>query len=225
MKQYTKGTNQRVGRRIPLSNQRETPLVSVDNLKKHFPITKGIILKHKVGSVKAVDDVSLHIYRGETLGLVGESGCGKSTVGRTILQLYKPTAGTVMYDGVDIVSLRSKALLPYRKKMQIVFQDPYSSLDSRMTIENILSEGMLHHGIVSRSERSDRVAELLRKVGLRPEVAKRYPHEFSGGQRQRVCIARALSLEPEFIVCDEPISALDVSIQAQIVNLFFGFTR
>jgi oligopeptide transport system ATP-binding protein len=194
-------------------------LIDVQNLKMYFPIRRGVVLRRHVGDVKAVDDVSFGIERGETLGLVGESGCGKSTTGRALLQLYKPTGGSVMYDGQDLTTLDGKRLNDYRKKLQIVFQDPYASLNPRMTVENIISEGMVYHGYVSKKESKNRVNELLKLVGLRPYAATRYPHEFSGGQRQRIGIARALAMDPDFIVCDEPISALDVSIQAQVVNL------
>lgn len=205
-------------------------LIKVRNLKKYFPITKGIVAKRHVGNVKAVDGISFDILKGETLGLVGESGCGKSTSGRAIINLHKPTEGNVMYKGKDLAPLSRREMLDYRPKLQIIFQDPYASLNPRMTVGNIISEAMIYHGIVSKSEQQDRVEELLKLVGLRTYFIKRYPHEFSGGQRQRIGIARALALNPEFIVCDEPISALDVSIQAQVVNLLenlkekFGLT-
>ena len=195
------------------------PLIRVRNLKKYFPVTKGILFKRHVGDVHAVDDISFDINRGETLGMVGESGCGKSTTGRTVLYLDRPTSGTIEYDGVDLSQLSGKEMKSYRTRMQIIFQDPYSSLNPRMTIENIISEAMVYHGIIAKSQRGARVRQLLQQVGLHQHFAKRYPHEFSGGQRQRIGIARALALQPEFIVCDEPISALDVSIQAQVVNL------
>jgi oligopeptide transport system ATP-binding protein len=194
-------------------------LVRVRNLKKYFPIYRGTILRRHVGDVKAVDDVSFDIYQGETLGLVGESGCGKTTVGRTLLQIYRPTGGEVQFGGQDISKLKPAAMRAMRREIQMIFQDPYASLNPRMTVGNIISEPMMYHRIVPRARRDTRVRELLELVGLRPYFAQRYPHEFSGGQRQRVGIARALGLSPKFIVCDEPISALDVSIQAQIVNL------
>lgn len=201
------------------NNHTSKVLVKVRHLKKYFPIFKGAILNRHVGDVKAVDDVSFDIYEGETLGLVGESGCGKTTVGRTLLQLYKPTDGVVYFDGQDITALKSAQMRAIRREIQMIFQDPYASLNPRMTVGNIISEPMMYHGVVKRGERDARVQELLKLVGLRSYFAKRYPHEFSGGQRQRIGIARALGLDPRFIVCDEPISALDVSIQAQIVNL------
>ena len=205
-------------------------LIKVRDLKKYFPITRGIIARKHVGNVKAVDGISFDIKRGETLGLVGESGCGKSTTGRAILNLHKPTSGSVIYKDTDLAPLSRKNMVKYRKSLQIIFQDPYSSLNPRMTIGNIISEAMIYHGIVSKGERQKRVEELLELVGLRTYFIRRYPHEFSGGQRQRIGIARALALNPEFLVCDEPISALDVSIQAQVVNLMedlqkqFGLT-
>ncbi len=195
-------------------------LVKVENLKKYFPITRGIVFQKEIGAVRAVDDISFEIHRGETLGLVGESGCGKSTTGRTIIQLYRPTSGKVYYQDRDLSDLKSRDLRHLRRNMQIIFQDPYASLDPRMTVGNIIAEPLEIHGIgKSKKERRERVKELLRLVGLNPYFINRYPHEFSGGQRQRIGVARALALEPEFIVCDEPISALDVSIQAQVVNL------
>jgi oligopeptide transport system ATP-binding protein len=194
-------------------------LVEVRQLKKYFPITSGIIFQGYAGEVKAVDGVTFQIYRGETLGLVGESGCGKSTVGRTILHLHKPTEGDIYYRGSNLAKMKPGELQKLRPKMQIVFQDPYASLNPRMTVGNIISEAMIYHRVVPPVRREERVEELLNLVGLDPMHAYRFPHEFSGGQRQRIGIARALALEPEFIVCDEPISALDVSIQAQIVNL------
>ncbi len=195
-------------------------LVKVENLKKYFPITRGIVFQKEIGAVRAVDDISFEIHRGETLGLVGESGCGKSTTGRTIIQLYRPTSGKVYYEDRDLTTLKGGDLRHLRRNMQIIFQDPYASLDPRMTVGNIIAEPLEIHGIgKSKKERRERVKELLRLVGLNPYFINRYPHEFSGGQRQRIGVARALALEPEFIVCDEPISALDVSIQAQVVNL------
>jgi len=194
-------------------------LLSVKNLKMHFPITQGIILQRQVGSVKAVDDVSFDIKQGETLGLVGESGCGKSTTGRAILQLYKPTAGAVEFNGRNLVTLKSGEMRRMRRELQMIFQDPYASLNPRMTVGSIIGEPLEIHNLAKGREKTERVQELLRTVGLNPYFANRYPHEFSGGQRQRIGIARALAVEPKFIVCDEPISALDVSIQAQIINL------
>ena len=190
-------------------------LLEIKGLKKYFPV-KGEYLHKK--AVQAVDDVSFHINKGETLGLVGESGCGKTTIGRTILRLHEPTAGQIIYDGVDITKVN---MLPYRKKMQIVFQDPYASLNPRMTVGDVVGEAIDIHKLASNlKERKDIIVGLLNQVGLNSEHATRYPHEFSGGQRQRIGIARALAVSPEFIVCDEPISALDVSIQAQIINMF-----
>jgi oligopeptide transport system ATP-binding protein len=194
-------------------------LLSVDNLVKHFPITRGIIIQKQVAAVHAVDDISFNIRRGETLGLVGESGCGKSTTGRTILQLYRPTSGSVVFDGVDLVKLQGEDLRKMRRKMQMIFQDPYASLNPRMTVGEIIGEPLVIHRVAGNKEINERVEQLLELVGLNPAFANRYPHEFSGGQRQRIGVARALSLQPSFIVCDEPISALDVSIQAQVVNL------
>lgn len=191
-------------------------LVEVQNLKQYFPVGSETLFEKRV--VKAVDDVSFYIDKGETLGLVGESGCGKTTTGRTLLRLHEPTGGKIIYDGVDITHAN---MLPYRRKMQIVFQDPYASLDPRMTVGDIVGEALdIHKLTKSKGERCDRIFELLSMVGLNTEHANRYPHEFSGGQRQRVGIARALAVKPEFIVCDEPISALDVSIQAQVINMF-----
>ena len=212
-----------------MSEQAEV-LLRVQNLVKLFPIKRGIIFQKEIGAVHAVDGISFDIKRGETLGLVGESGCGKSTTGRTVLQLHRPTSGSVVLDGQDLAKLSNRALRPIRRKMQIIFQDPYSSLNPRMTIANIIGEPLLIHNIAHGSELQTRVDELLTLVGLSPAYANRYPHEFSGGQRQRIGVARALALNPAFIVCDEPISALDVSIQAQIVNLLedlqakFGLT-
>src|SRR6478735_4197768 len=205
-------------------------LLSVRNLKMHFPITQGIILQKQVGSVKAVDDISFDITQGETLGLVGESGCGKSTTGRAILQLYKPTAGSVEFNGRDLVKLKGGEMRRMRRELQMIFQDPYASLNPRMTVGSIIGEPLEIHNLAKGREKSERVQELLRTVGLNPYFANRYPHEFSGGQRQRIGIARALAANPDFIVADEPVSALDVSIQAQIVNLLedlqdqFGLT-
>ena len=194
-------------------------ILHVDHLVKYFPIKKGIIIQKQVGAVHAVDDISFDVRRGETLGLVGESGCGKSTTGRTILQLYRPTSGSVIYDGVDLVKLKGEDLRHMRRKMQMIFQDPYASLNPRMTVGEIVGEPLIIHKVSSQKEIDEHVSNLLELVGLNPSFASRYPHEFSGGQRQRIGVARALALQPAFIVCDEPISALDVSIQAQVVNL------
>ena len=195
-------------------------LLEVKNLKMHFPVTAGIVFQRAVAQIKAVDDVSFFVRRGETLGLVGESGCGKTTTGRCILQLYRPTDGRVIFDGQDLTGLSTRQMRTMRRRMQVIFQDPYSSLNPRMTAGNIIGEPLIVHGLVSsKEEYKDRVAELLQNVGLNPYMADRFPHEFSGGQRQRIGVARALSVGPSFIVCDEPVSALDVSIQAQIVNL------
>jgi oligopeptide/dipeptide ABC transporter ATP-binding protein len=199
-------------------------LVSVENLTKHFAARPGLFGGGK-GVIKAVDGVSLDIAAGETLGLVGESGCGKSTLGRAILRLHEPTSGRVVIDGTDVTALPSGPLRAFRKRAQIIFQDPYASLNPRMTVGEILEEPLIIHGLGDAAARKQRVAELLDVVGLRPEVASRYPHEFSGGQRQRVGIGRALAVEPRFIVADEPLSALDVSIQAQIVNLLVALQR
>jgi oligopeptide transport system ATP-binding protein len=200
-------------------NQTETPLVQVDNLLQHFVQYRGLIRRQK-NIVKAVDGVSFSINTSETLGLVGESGCGKSTLGRSILRLIEPTAGNVYFAGEDILKADANRLRFLRQKMQIIFQDPFASLNPRMTVGNIIEEALIIHKFgKSRTERQERVAELLNLVGLRKESIGRYPHEFSGGQRQRIGIARALAVDPRFVVCDEPISALDVSIQAQIINL------
>jgi oligopeptide transport system ATP-binding protein len=193
-------------------------LVSVRGLQKHFPITKGV-LRRKAGAVRAVDGISFDVHRGETLGLVGESGSGKSTAGRTVLKLETPTAGTITYDGVDLSTLSDAKMRAMRTRMQMVFQNPHSSLNPRMTVASIISEPLVEHKFGDKKARRDRTAELLALVGLDPSHANRYPHEFSGGQRQRIGIARAIALSPEFIVADEPIAALDVSIQAQVVNL------
>ncbi|MBC8508760.1 MAG: ATP-binding cassette domain-containing protein [Chloroflexi bacterium] len=195
-------------------------LLKVQNLKKHFPIASGF-LGRKVGAVKAVDGISFDIARGETLGMVGESGCGKSTAGRAILQLHKPTAGQVFFNGEDLTEMSVESLRQLRPKMQMIFQDPYATLNPRHSVSKIVGEPLVIHGIMKKgsNELKDRVSELLNLVGMDPAYMRRFPHEFSGGQRQRIGIARALSLNPDFIVCDEPISALDVSIQAQVVNL------
>jgi oligopeptide transport system ATP-binding protein len=195
-------------------------LVVAENIYKHFPITEGLIFEKKVGAVKAIDGVSFFIQKGETLGLVGESGCGKTTVGRTLLGLYPLTAGRVIIDGHEISATRNEEMKQVRKKTAMIFQDPYASLNPRWTINNIVSEPIRVHGLISiKSERDERVKELLNLVGISSRLVNRFPHEFSGGQRQRIGIARALAANPKFIVCDEPISALDVSIQAQVVNL------
>lgn len=195
------------------------PLVSVQHLMKHFPITAGVF-RRQVGAVKAVDDVTFDIYRGETLGLVGESGSGKSTTGRTILQLYRPTAGAVIFEGQDLVALPGNDLRHMRRRMQMIFQDPYASLNPRMIVGDIVSEPLVTHGMMpNKKERQEYVRHLFERVGLNPSFTNRYPHQFSGGQRQRIGIARAIALKPSFIVADEPISALDVSIQAQVINL------
>src|SRR5919202_6361575 len=194
-------------------------LLEVNELVMHFPLTRGIIVQRKVGAVQAVDGVSFSMRRGETLGLVGESGCGKSTTGRAILQLYKPTAGEVKFRGQDLTKLDGGEMRKMRRYLQMIFQDPYASLNPRMTVGKIIAEPMPIHNLVPTNERNERVQELLQTVGLNPYFANRYPHEFSGGQRQRIGVARALAANPDFIVADEPVSALDVSIQAQIVNL------
>jgi peptide/nickel transport system ATP-binding protein len=194
-------------------------LVELENVKVYFPIKSGLILDRHVGDIKAVDDVTFEIRRGETLGLVGESGCGKSTVGRAILRLYKPTAGRIRFDGEDITERGEGDLRPLRSRMQIIFQDPFSSLNPRHSVGRIVGEPMRTHGLVGRRASAGAVRELLQTVGLPGDAAGRYPHEFSGGQRQRIGIARALAVNPDFIVADEPVSALDVSIQAQIINL------
>ena len=200
------------------------PLVEVDDLKVWFPIRSGIVMDRHVGDVKAVDGVSLTIQRGETLGLVGESGCGKSTIGRALLRLYEPTAGTIVFDGTDITHLSEKAMRPLRRRMQMIFQDPYASLNPRHSVGRMVGEPLRVHGRGGKGL-GKKVSELLQVVGLPADAATRYPHEFSGGQRQRIGIARALVLEPDLIVCDEPVSALDVSIQAQVLNLLKSLQR
>lgn len=195
------------------------PLVRVTNLSKYFPVTRGVMVTRKIGDIKAVDRISFDIYPGETLGLVGESGCGKTTTGRVILKLVEPSAGKIVYDDQDITPFDKKSMAPLRRQMQIIFQDPYASLNPRLTVGEAIGEPLVAHGMANRAEAKEHVLELLRVVGLAPFHYNRYPHEFSGGQRQRVGIARSLVMNPKFIVADEPVSALDVSIQAQIINL------
>ena len=195
------------------------PLVRVTNLSKYFPVTRGVMVTRKIGDIKAVDRISFDIYPGETLGLVGESGCGKTTTGRVILKLVEPSDGQIVYDEQDITPFDKKSMAPLRRQMQIIFQDPYASLNPRLTVGEAIGEPLVAHGMANRAEAKERVLELLRVVGLAPFHYNRYPHEFSGGQRQRVGIARSLVMNPRFIVADEPVSALDVSIQAQIINL------
>jgi oligopeptide transport system ATP-binding protein len=216
---------------IPSLQSNEPPLVQVRDLYKHFPITQGLVFDRQVGSVKAVDGISLDIPRGETLGMVGESGCGKTTAGRTILGLYPPTAGSVIIGGIQVNGIKGENVKALRRKAQMIFQDPYASLNPRWTVASIIAEPMRVHKLVAtREEATERVKELMLLVGLSPRLFNRFPHEFSGGQRQRIGVARALASNPQFIVCDEPISALDVSIQAQVVNLMeelqdkFGLT-
>ena len=203
----------------PTTEQARTPLVRITGVKKYFPITRGIIFQRKVGNVHAVDGVDLEIYPGETVGLVGETGCGKSTLARVIMRLYDATDGTIEFDGEDITKFKGKELRVVRRNMQMIFQDPFASLNPRRTIGSIISEPFRLHGTVPRSNIKSEVQQLMELVGLNPEHYNRYPHEFSGGQRQRIGVARSLALRPKLIVCDEPVSALDVSIQAQILNL------
>ncbi len=207
-----------------MENEKSEYLLEVTNLKKYFPI-KGGLLSHTVGQVKAVDGVSFRIKRGTTMGLVGESGCGKSTVGRTILRLLDKTDGEVLFNGIDIFSLSRQELRKMRTKLQIIFQDPYSSLSPRLPISEIIGEAVREHNLVPPNEFDDYITKIMKECGLQEYHKDRYPHEFSGGQRQRICIARALALNPEFILCDEPVSALDVSIQAQIINLLRDLQR
>ncbi len=223
-------TTEQMPSTTPPSSAQEN-IVEVRDIKMYFPVTSGIIFQRKVADVKAVDGVTFDIRRGETLGLVGESGCGKTTLGRLVLLLYKPTGGSVSFRGQNLTGLKAGELRKMRRHMQMIFQDPYASLNPRMTIGSIIAEPIIIHGLAkSRKERQERVQELMRVVGLNPYYANRYPHEFSGGQRQRIGIARALAVQPAFIVADEPVSALDVSIQAQIINLLedlqdqFGLT-
>jgi oligopeptide/dipeptide ABC transporter ATP-binding protein len=197
----------------------EEVVIEVNNLTKYFPVTRGLFRQKKIADIKAVDGVSFAIHKGETLGLVGESGCGKTTLGKCMIQLYRPTTGEVIFEGEDLCQLSDRELQPSRQKLQVIFQDPYDSLDPRFTAMDIIGESLRIHKISKGKEYQERVAELLNLVGLAPYMAERYPHEFSGGQRQRLGVARALALQPQFIMCDEPLSALDVSIQAQIINL------
>ncbi|MGQ0766077.1 MAG: ABC transporter ATP-binding protein [Gemmatimonadota bacterium] len=201
-----------------------SPLLSVRDLRTHFPVRSGLF-GQVTARIRAVDGVSFDVHPGETLGIVGESGCGKTTLGRTILRLVEPTSGTIRFDGEDFLALRGRSLRARRRHIQIIFQDPYSSLNPRLTIGTTIKEGILVHKLAEGAEADRRVARLLEEVGMRPEYAKKYPHEFSGGQRQRVGIARALAVEPRLIVCDEPVSALDVSVQAQVINLLQDLKR
>ena len=210
-------------------SEKRVPLLQVINLKKHFDKSTGIINRKKK-ILTAVDGINFEIYKGETFGLVGESGCGKSTTGRTIVKLYEPTDGQIIFDGVDLAQIKGKDVLPYRRRIQMIFQDPYASLNGRMTVTDIIAEGIDTHHIFKDSPdpslaKQERIYELLESVGLKREHASRYPHEFSGGQRQRIGIARALAVDPDLIICDEPISALDVSIQAQVVNMLEDFQK
>jgi oligopeptide/dipeptide ABC transporter ATP-binding protein len=203
---------------------RTTPLLELRDVRTHFPVKSGLFGR-ATGTVKAVDGITLDVFRGETLGIVGESGCGKTTLGRTILRLVEPTSGAIQFDGVDLLSLKGQSLRAMRRHLQIIFQDPFSSLNPRLTIGATIKEGILVHKLAEGTAADARVRKLLDEVGLRPEYANRYPHEFSGGQRQRVGIARALAVEPKLIVCDEPVSALDVSVQAQVINLLQDLQR
>ena len=203
----------------PPPKAQQDVLLDVQGLKVYFPVEAGLIFQRKIADVKAVDGISFQIRKGETLGLVGESGCGKSTTGRAILQLYRPTEGEVKFGEIELTKLKGGDLRRMRRKMQMIFQDPFASLNPRMSVGSIIGEPLAIHGLAKGKERRERVAELMRVVGLNPYYASRYPHEFSGGQRQRIGVARALAVEPDFIVADEPVSALDVSIQAQIINL------
>ncbi|MCG3089795.1 ABC transporter ATP-binding protein [Sporosarcina cyprini] len=211
------------------SEEKKEVLIDVKNVKKYFPI-KGGVLKRTIGQLKAVDDVSFTIYKGETLGIVGESGSGKSTLGRLLIRLLDPTEGKIMFQDADITHLKQRQVRPYRQDMQIVFQDPFASLNSKMSVEQLIEEPLIVQGLLNKKERKARILEIIEKVGLRPSDRQKYPHEFSGGQRQRISIARALVLKPKFVICDEPVSALDVSIQAQVLNLMkdlqdeFGLT-
>jgi len=214
-----------------MSNNSNNILIEVKDLTMYFPLTRGIIFQKKIGDIKAVDGINFYINRGETLGLVGESGCGKTTTGRVLLQLEKPTSGEIFFDGNDVTNIGAEELRQLRRQMQMIFQDPYGCLNPRMTAGDIIGEPLVIHNLTSsKAEHRDQVEELLRIVGLNPGMADRHPHEFSGGQRQRIGVARALSVRPDLIVCDEPVSALDVSIQAQIINLLeelqekFGLT-
>ncbi|WP_201379941.1 ABC transporter ATP-binding protein [Ktedonobacter sp. SOSP1-85] len=200
-------------------------LLEVQGLKTYFPLTRGLVFQRKVGDIRAVDDVSFSIVRGQTLGLVGESGSGKTTIARTLVRLYKPTAGQIIFDGQNLASLEGEELRKVRQRIQMIFQDPYASLNPRFTIGSLIGEPMHIHGVAEGRDVHERVLELLRVVGLRPEYYDRYPHEFSGGQRQRIAVARALAINPDFIIADEPVSALDVSVRAQVLNLLQSLQR
>ncbi len=211
-------TREKLGQHMAAGETGEL-LIDVRNLQMYFPVTAGFIFQKKIADNKAIDGVTFNIKRGETMGLVGESGCGKSTTGRCILQLYRPTGGQIMFGGRDLVTLKGNELRLFRRKMQMIFQDPYASLNPRMSVRDIIGEPLVIHNLAKGKDRQERVSELMKIVGLNPYYASRFPHEFSGGQRQRIGIARALAVEPALVVCDEPVSALDVSIQAQVVNL------